>query len=98
MSILKYTCSLLVACGLSVGALCAQTADAPQTVVQEAAEQVAKTPVYQGTYFSVDLFNPVATLFNGGRFEASVAVDVSLWQRLFPVVELARTRYRASSF
>jgi hypothetical protein len=88
MSILKYTCSLLVACGLSVGALCAQTADAPQTVVQEAAEQVAKTPVYQGTYFSVDLFNPVATLLNGGRFEASVAVDVSLWQRLFPVVEL----------
>lgn len=51
-------------------------------------QKTAKAPVYQGTYLSLDIFNPVATAFNGGRFETSVAVDVSLWQRLFPVVEL----------
>lgn len=46
-----------------------------------------KSPVYQGTYINVDIFNPLATLFNGGRFEFVVGLDVSLWHRLFPVVE-----------
>lgn len=46
-----------------------------------------KSPVYQGAYINVDIFNPIATLFNGGRFEFVVSFDVSLWQRLFPVVE-----------
>lgn len=47
-----------------------------------------KQPVYQGTYINLDLYNPLATLWNGGRFEVMVSADVSLWHRLFPVVEL----------
>ena len=50
-----------------------------------------KSPLYQGTYLNVDIFNPIATLFNGGRFEFVVSVDVSLWQRLFPVLEYGMT-------
>lgn len=46
-----------------------------------------KSPVYQGAYINVDIFNPIASAFNGGRFEFVVSFDVSLWQRLFPVVE-----------
>ncbi len=44
-------------------------------------------PVYQGTYLNLDIFNPIATAFNGGRFEFVVSVDVDLWHRLFPAVE-----------
>ncbi|MBQ1752077.1 MAG: hypothetical protein II109_01545 [Paludibacteraceae bacterium] len=50
-------------------------------------EPKLKSPVYQGAYINVDIFNPIATLFNGGRFEFVVSFDVSLWQRLFPAVE-----------
>lgn len=89
MSTLKYTCSLLVGFCLSVGVMCAQHSTVvTDSVAPNVAVASDKTPVYQGTYLSVDIFNPIATIFNGGRFEASVAVDVSLWQRLFPVVEL----------
>ncbi|MCQ2350556.1 MAG: DUF6048 family protein [Paludibacteraceae bacterium] len=46
-----------------------------------------KMPVYQGTYLNLDIFNPIATAFNGGRFEFVVSADVDLWHRLFPVLE-----------
>jgi len=46
-----------------------------------------KPPVYQGTYLNLDIFNPIATAFNGGRFEFVVSADVSLWHKLYPVVE-----------
>lgn len=91
MSTLKYTCSLLLI--LLCLPLCLQaqntaTATEAATVSSATEKQGVEVPVYQGTYLSLDIFNPVATIFNGGKFETSVSVDVSLWQRLFPVAEL----------
>lgn len=84
MSISRFIYSVLLALCLSMGVAHAQDTAAPNLV----ANNKPKVPVYQGTYLSLDVFNPVATIFNGGRFEVSVAADVSLWQRLFPVIEL----------
>ena len=63
--------------------------DSTMVMSRDSVSQVPKlrSPVYQGAYVNVDIFNPIATLFNGGRFEFVVSFDVSLWQRLFPVVE-----------
>ena len=44
--------------------------------------------VYQGCYLNMDLFNSMAGLFNGGRYEFEVSADVGLWHRLFPTIEL----------
>ena len=43
--------------------------------------------VYQGTFVSLDLFNPVAASWRDGRFESSLTFDVDLWHRLFPTAE-----------
>lgn len=51
-----------------------------------------KSPVYQATYVSLDIFDPIATAFTG-KFEASVAADVSLWHQLFPTMELGVMAY-----
>ena len=60
--------------------------DSTMVISRDSVRQVPKlkSPVYQGAYVNVDIFNPIATLFNGGRFEFVVSFDVSLWQRLFP--------------
>ncbi|MCQ2369836.1 MAG: DUF6048 family protein [Paludibacteraceae bacterium] len=51
-------------------------------------EQITKdVKVFQGVYLNVDIFSPIATAFNGGRFEFVVSSDVDLWHRLFPAVE-----------
>lgn len=51
-----------------------------------------KALVYQATYLSLDIFDPIATAFTG-KFEASVAADVSLWHQLFPAMELGVMAY-----
>lgn len=83
-----YSLVLLLCC--SVFAVQAQETAAASRKENTTTLAVAKPhiPLYQGTYIALDIFNPVATAFNGGRFEVSVAADVSLWQRLFPAVEL----------
>lgn len=58
-------------------------ADAPRDTLQ----LFKKQPVYQGFYINVDIFNPIATAWRGGRFEFVVSADVSLWHRLFPSVD-----------
>lgn len=56
-------------------------ADAPRDTFK------LKMPVYQGTFISLDIFNPIATAWRDGRFEFVVSADVSLWHRLVPVIE-----------
>jgi len=56
-------------------------ADAPRDTLK------LKMPVYQGTFISLDIFNPIATAWRQGRFEFVVSADVSLWHRLIPVLE-----------
>lgn len=56
-------------------------------------DEKAKGPVYQGAYISVDVFDPLLTLFNGGKFQFEVAADVGLWHTLFPVVEFGMMYY-----
>ncbi len=84
----KYLYSLLVLLLLSVSGWAQTTAASADSATVATVSNEVKTPVYQGTYLSVDIFNPVATIFNGGKFEMSVMADVSLWQRLFPAIEL----------
>ena len=93
MCTLKYTCSLLLILWCLPFSIWAQDnavsldSTAPKTPAKTIAN-TSKVPVYQGSYLSLDIFNPVATLFNGGKFEASISADVSLWHRLFPVAEI----------
>lgn len=47
-----------------------------------------RNEVYQGTHINLDIFNPVATAWRDGRFEASLSLDVDLWHRLFPELEV----------
>ncbi|MCQ2337254.1 MAG: DUF6048 family protein [Paludibacteraceae bacterium] len=65
--------------------------DSAITVVTDSTsgyEQITNdVKVFQGVYLNVDIFSPIATAFNGGRFEFVVSSDVDLWHRLFPAVE-----------
>lgn len=49
--------------------------------------------VYQGAYLSADLFDPLLTAFNGGRFQFEIQADVSLWHKLFPAIEYGMMFY-----
>lgn len=100
MSNLKFLCSL--ACLLCMPLLVIQAQETSVTVsdsIQQSTPDIAKiTPkkpqkkVYEATYLSLDIFDPIATAFTG-KFEVSVAADVSLWHRLFPAIELGVMGY-----
>lgn len=93
VSILKYFFSFsLFLWATSIYAQSSQTAvddSAAQRRVQlEVMNKVNKNKyIYQGAYLNLDIYDPIATMFNGGRFQFEVSADVSLWQRLFPAID-----------
>lgn len=78
---LKYFISIIF-CFLSA-TLCAE-----ETLVPDSTFIDRRKEVYQGTYLNLDIFNPIATAWRDGRFEGSLSLDVDLWHRLFPAVEV----------
>ena len=78
---LKYFISIIF-CFLSA-TLCAE-----ETLVPDSTFIDRRKEVYQGTYLNLDIFNPIATAWRDGRFEGSLSLDVDLWHRLFPAVEI----------
>ena len=56
-------------------------------ITDSIADSNRRKETYQGTFLSLDIFNPVATAWRDGRFETSITLDVDLWHRLFPSVE-----------
>lgn len=78
---LKYYISIIF-CFLSA-TLCAE-----ETLVPDSTFIDRRKEVYQGTYLNLDIFNPIATAWRDGRFEGSLSLDVDLWHRLFPAVEI----------
>lgn len=78
---LKYFISIIF-CFLSA-TLCAE-----ETLVPDSTFIDRRKEVYQGTYLNLDIFNPIATTWRDGRFESSLSLDVDLWHRLFPAVEV----------
>lgn len=78
---LKYFISIIF-CFLSA-TLCAE-----ETLVPDSTFIDRRKEVYQGTYLNLDIFNPIATAWRDGRFESSLSLDVDLWHRLFPAVEV----------
>ena len=88
MCISKYLYSIVALCLFALPVWAQEPVALSDSTAVKAVSNEVKTPIYQGAYVSVDIFNPVATIFNGGKFEVSVMADVSLWQRLFPAVEL----------
>ena len=96
---LKFLCSL--ACLLCLPLLAARAQETPVAVPDSAQQPVdiakiaaakSKKSVYEATYLSADIFDPIATAFTG-KFEFSVAADVSLWHRLFPAIEIGVMGY-----
>lgn len=78
---LKYYISIIF-CFLSA-TLCAE-----ETLVPDSTFIDRRKEVYQGIYLNLDIFNPIATAWRDGRFEGSLSLDVDLWHRLFPAVEI----------
>lgn len=68
-----------------------RTETADETPAPE--EEKKKGAVYQGVYISADVFDPVLTFFNGGKFQFEVSADIGLWHTLFPVVEFGMMFY-----
>ena len=79
--ILKYFISIIL-CLFSIS-VWAQNTSAADSI----AAVNKRNEVYQGTYINLDIFNPVATAWQNGRFEGSFSFDVDLWHRLFPTAE-----------
>ena len=101
MSTSKFIYSLVWLLLMPFAVLCAQESNhvALDSTMVISAEPQPKTsvvkqkaPVYQATFLSLDIFDPIATAFTG-HFEVSVAADVSLWHRLFPTIELGVMAY-----
>lgn len=78
---LKYFISILF-CFISATLYAEETVEIDSTAINN-----RRNEVYQGTFMSLDLFNPVATTWRDGRFEGSLTFDVDLWHRLFPTAE-----------
>lgn len=97
----RYICNILLLVLLASGSVYAQADSAmvAPTVVSDSAsakvnsdksgkktKKASSTPVFQGVYLGVDIFNPIATAWRDyGQF--NIVADVSLWHRLFPTVE-----------
>lgn len=72
------------------------TAEAKADKAESEAEE-APTPIYQGTYVSVDLLNPISHLIGTRFMQYEIAADVNLKNRFFPIIELGYGHVNNSS-
>lgn len=86
--------------------MCALGLYAADEIVGDAAVE-SKTPVYQGAYIGVDVYEPLSTLWKPGQMQFALSADVSLWHRLFPTVgfgmqfvnkDLANAHYNSNGY
>lgn len=104
-STFRYIVSLLAVCCATLVARAEETSPAASSSADETEmsnqtrddRRAARGPVYQGCYLNLDLYNPLAGLLNGGRYEWEVSFDAGLWHRLFPVVEYGMMFQNSSS-